>query len=66
MASTTTDSTTVWTVKAVDKLPVIAAQVYGDPRQWRPIAEANGIANPLGSPSERDLGRLLLVPGRTS
>ena len=25
-------TTTVWTVKAGDKLPAIAAKVYGDPR----------------------------------
>jgi nucleoid-associated protein YgaU len=56
-------STMVWTVKAGDKLPLIAAQVYGDPRQWRPIAEANNIANPLRFPGPQDLGRLLLVPG---
>jgi nucleoid-associated protein YgaU len=66
MTSAATTSTTVWTVKSGDKLPVIAAQVYGDPRSWRPIAEANGIANPLRFPSQQDLGRLLLVPGRSS
>jgi nucleoid-associated protein YgaU len=59
-------STMVWTVKAGDRLPVIAAQVYGDPRLWRQIADANGIANPLRFPSQQDLGRLLLVPGERS
>ena len=59
-------STMVWTVKAGDKLPLIAAQVYGDPRLWRPIAEANGIANPLRFPGPQDLGRLLRVPGERS
>jgi nucleoid-associated protein YgaU len=56
-------STMVWTVKAGDKLPLIAAKVYGDPRLWRPIAEANGIDNPLRFPTPQDLGRRLLVPG---
>ncbi|HET7863796.1 MAG TPA: hypothetical protein VFL86_05255 [Burkholderiaceae bacterium] len=59
-------STMVWTVKAGDRLPVIAAQVYGDPRLWRQIADANGIANPLRFPSPQDVGRLLLVPGERS
>jgi nucleoid-associated protein YgaU len=59
-------STTVWTVKSGDTLPVIAAQVYGDPRLWRPIADANGIPNPLRFPGEQDFGRLLLVPAQRS
>jgi nucleoid-associated protein YgaU len=57
---------TVWTVKSGDKLPVIAAQVYGDPRLWRPIADANGILNPLRFPGQQDFGRLLLIPGQKS
>ncbi|MBK7954308.1 MAG: LysM peptidoglycan-binding domain-containing protein [Candidatus Accumulibacter sp.] len=57
-------STTVWTVKSGDTLPMIAAQVYGDPRLWRPIADANGIANPLRFPGQQDFGRLLLVPAQ--
>lgn len=55
-------TTMVWTVKAGDKLPLIAAQVYGDPTRWRWIADANAIANPLRFPAPQDLGRLLLVP----
>jgi nucleoid-associated protein YgaU len=35
------------TVRRGETLPGIAAAVYGDPRQWRPIARANGILNPL-------------------
>jgi hypothetical protein len=35
------------TVKAGDTLQGIAAREYGDPLQWRPIAEANSIDNPL-------------------
>jgi len=59
-------STTVWTVKSGDTLPMIAAQVYGDARLWRPIADSNGIPNPLRFPSQQDFGRLLLVPAQTS
>jgi nucleoid-associated protein YgaU len=59
-------STTIWTVRAGDKLPGIAAQVYGDPRLWRPIADANAIDNPLRFPTDQDVGRLLLVPSRQS
>ena len=59
-------ATTVWTVKSGDKLPVIAARVYGDPRLWRPIADANGIDKPLRFPEQRDFGRLLMVPGLRS
>ena len=61
-----TTATTLWTVKSGDKLPMIAAQVYGDPRLWRPIAEANRIDNPLRFPEQRDFGRLLVAPGLKS
>lgn len=57
-------TTTVWTVKTGDKLPTIAAKVYGDPRLWRPIADANAIDNPLRFPRQSDLGRLIVVPGQ--
>ena len=46
------------------KLPAIAAKVYGDPRLWRPIADANAIDNPLRFPRQSDLGRLIVVPGQ--
>jgi len=59
-------ATTVWRVKLGDRLPVIAAKVYGDPRSWRPIADANGIENPLRFPEAEDSGRLLTVPGLQS
>ncbi len=36
----------------------IAAQEYGDPRRWRPIAEASGIDNPLTVAA----GRRLTIP----
>ncbi len=34
-------------VRDGDSLPSIAFDAYGDPTRWRPIAEANGIDNPL-------------------
>jgi len=37
-------------VRRGDSLATIAADVYGDPSQWRRIATANGIENPLDVP----------------
>jgi hypothetical protein len=52
------DRTTARRVTEGDTLPAIAAEEYGDPGKWRPIADANDIENP------RDLqpGALLEVP----
>ena len=36
-----------YTVRDGDSLPSIAHSAYGDPTRWRPIAEANGIDDPL-------------------
>jgi Contractile injection system tube protein/LysM domain len=36
-----------WVVRAGDTLAGIAAQEYGDPRQWRVIARASGLDDPL-------------------
>jgi len=56
-----------WTVKTGDTLPEIAAKVYGDPRLWRPIADANRIHNPLQFPDKnKDYGRVLFIPGQHS
>ena len=41
------DLTNVAVVRAGDTLPAIAFREYGDAAPWRPIAEANGLANPL-------------------
>jgi nucleoid-associated protein YgaU len=57
-----TNKTTVRAIKAGDRLPVIAAEVYGDPRLWRVIAEANDIDDPLRFPTNEDVGRVILVP----
>jgi nucleoid-associated protein YgaU len=56
------NKTTVRAIKAGDRLPVIAAEVYGDPRLWRVIAEANEIDDPLRFPTAEDVGRMILVP----
>ena len=41
------DRTKQWIFKKGDTLQRIAAQEYGDPNKWRPIAEANNIDNQL-------------------
>ncbi len=46
------------TVRDGDSLQSIANAMYGDPTRWRPIAEANGIDDPLALPR----GRTLTVP----
>jgi hypothetical protein len=46
------------TVRDGDSLPSIAFASYGDPTQWRAIAEANGIDDPLALRR----GRVLAVP----
>jgi Contractile injection system tube protein/LysM domain len=50
--------TTVVMVVRGQNITDIAYQQYGDPTQWRPIAEANGIANPRFL----DPGTTLTVP----
>ncbi len=41
-----TDKTKAWTVTEGDTLWLIADEEYGDPTQWRTIADANGVENP--------------------
>jgi hypothetical protein len=41
------DLTNTAVVRAGDTLPLIAFREYGDAAQWRPIAETNGLSNPL-------------------
>ena len=41
-----------------DTLSAIAGQKYGDPALWRPIAEANGIDDPL----DVQPGQVLVIP----
>ena len=52
------DHTKLRTVRVGDSLSSIAAAEYNDPGQWRPIALANRIENPL----ELDPGRVLVIP----
>jgi nucleoid-associated protein YgaU len=47
MGLTSPDKTNVATVREGDTLPAIAFREYGDATQWRVIATANGLANPL-------------------
>ncbi len=42
-----TDHTHVHTVRQGETLASIAADVYGDPSEWRRIAEHNGVVDPL-------------------
>lgn len=41
------DRSSVHVVQSGETLSQIAAQTYGDPTAWRPIADANGIVNPI-------------------
>jgi nucleoid-associated protein YgaU len=52
------DVAKVWVVKRSETLASIAAYEYRDPRKWRPIAEANGIDNPI----DLSPGTALLLP----
>jgi len=57
-----TSRTKVRSIKAGDRLPLIAAEVYGDARLWRLIAEANEVDDPLRFPTPQDVGRVILIP----
>jgi nucleoid-associated protein YgaU len=46
------------TVRRGDNLSSIAGKEYGDPRNWRPIAEANAMDDPLALQP----GRVLTIP----
>ncbi|MCL6590418.1 MAG: peptidoglycan-binding protein LysM [Firmicutes bacterium] len=52
----------LWTVKSGDRLDLIAAQALKDPAQWRRIAKANSIINPLAFPTDADIGKFLVIP----
>lgn len=47
-----------WLVRDGETLDAIAAQVYGDPAFWRPLASANRLANPRGLVT----GQMLMLP----
>jgi nucleoid-associated protein YgaU len=55
------DRTKRWVFKTGDTLQKIAATEYGDPNQWRPIAQANNVDNPLTIP----VGQALKIPALT-
>jgi Contractile injection system tube protein/LysM domain len=55
------DRTKVTTVQRGQTLSYIAWKVYGDPTQWRKIADANNLANPRLLPP----GTQLLIPSLT-
>ena len=52
------DTTKYHTVRQGDSLWSLAAEEYGDPGQWRVIAEANGLSNPRMLRT----GEMLVVP----
>lgn len=52
------DFTKRHTVRRGDTLSSIAAEKYGDPALWRPIAEENGLDNPLALQT----GQVLVIP----
>jgi hypothetical protein len=45
-------------VKAGDRIDNIAAEEYGDPAKWRPIAEAND----LDDPTQLEPGKVIIIP----
>ncbi|MGH8683741.1 MAG: CIS tube protein [Nitrosospira sp.] len=52
------DVAKVWVVKRGQTLASIATKEYGDPRKWRPIAQANGIDDP----ANLHPGAILVLP----
>lgn len=57
-ANTSPDLYQTWLVRDGETLDAIAAQVYGDPAYWRPLAAANRLPNPRGLVT----GQLLMLP----
>ena len=49
-------------VNSSDRLDNLAWRETGDPANWRGIAAANGIEDPLLFPLRSDLGRTLIIP----
>lgn len=60
--SSKSESRKLWQVKSGDRLDLIAYSALKDPAQWRKIAEANEINNPLSFPKPDDVGRMLVIP----
>jgi len=55
---TSPDLYQTWLVRDGETLDAVAAQVYGDPGYWRPLAAANRLVNPRGLVT----GQLLILP----
>lgn len=55
------DNRKLWQVKSGDRLDLIASKLFGDPGQWRKIAQANKISNPIGFTRSNDIGRKLII-----
>lgn len=49
-------------VKQGDRLDTIAAEEMKDPTQWKKIAEANNISDPLNFPGPEDTGKVIVIP----
>lgn len=52
----------VWTVKAGDRIDLIAYEALKDITQWKKLAESNNIADPLIFPTKTDIGTTLIIP----
>lgn len=52
----------LWTVKGSDRLDSVAYSALGDRSQWRLIADANGIYDPIGFPGSRWTGATIAIP----
>jgi Contractile injection system tube protein len=51
----------LWQVAENDRLYLIAQRTLGDAGQWRLIAQANDIDDPLNFPRREDIGRTLVI-----
>ena len=60
MSLQSADVTKRWTVRQGDSLWALAAREYGNPGDWKIIADANGIDNPR----ILECGRELVIPAR--
>jgi hypothetical protein len=49
-------------VRSSDRLDVLAWQQTGAASNWREIAAANGVVDPLAFPTRADIGRTLVIP----
>ena len=51
----------LWQVSENDRLYIVASKVFGDAKQWRAIAAANNIYDPLNFPRKSDIGRTIVI-----